>query len=59
MLYFYVAIIDLYTKQETEYEDKNNNTKCIIYTHRRSDRPIRNMKILCTDSLGNILVLKL
>ena len=30
-----------------------NDTKCIIYTHRRSDRPIRGMKIMHIDSLGN------
>ena len=24
---------------KTKYEDKYNDTKCITYTHRRSDRP--------------------
>ena len=30
-----------------------NNTKCIIYTPRRSDRAIRSMQFMHTDSLGN------
>ena len=41
----------------TKYHSKND-TKCIIYTHRRSDRPIWSMQILCTDSLGNTHPLK-
>ena len=37
---------------------KKKDTKCIIYTHCRSNRPIWSMKILCTDSLGNTHPLK-
>ena len=33
-----------------------NDTKCIIYTHRRSDRPIQSMKIMHIDLLGNIYI---
>ena len=47
------VIIYTRNKIKTKYEDKislKDNTKCIIYTRRRS---IRSMQFMHIDSLGN------
>ena len=41
----------------TKYHSKND-TICIIYTHRRSDRAIRSMQFMHIDLLGNTHPLK-
>ena len=56
-------IHEIYTcnKTKTNMRTKiiqRNDTKCIIYTHHRSDRPIWSLQFMHIDSLGNAHPLK-
>ena len=47
---------EIYTQNKDKIRGQKSfkdDTKCIIYTHRRSDRAIQSMQSMNTDLLGN------